>query len=66
MGKKVKLPKQNTQKLIKEHQSLMTDNGGYYNKTQPQWTQVGDYFEKFTMYGHYTPVKTSTGSGGID
>ncbi len=31
--------------------------------TQKQWNEPGDQIEKFTLYGNYTPVKTTSGTG---
>ncbi|MFT5480865.1 MAG: hypothetical protein ACI9NN_001833, partial [Bacteroidia bacterium] len=30
------------------------------SNVRPEWNGSGDYIVKFTLYGNYTPVKTSS------
>ena len=48
----------NIKKLSKDYEEIMKTS----EKTvivDTQWSEKGDYFEKFSLYDNYTPVKTS-------
>lgn len=64
MSKAKKSSKVNEKQLIEEYNQLMS-TGTLKTSISQEWTEKGDNIEKFTMYGSYTPVKTSSGTGKI-
>jgi hypothetical protein len=51
--------RKNDGELIQEYNDMMSINS-HNSNVRPEWNGSGDYIVKFTLYGNYTPVKTSS------